>query len=334
MNIKDKILKGRFIVSVIYLLVFLVFFLFSFLLKDSNGVGAIITRVIMMVITFSVVAWMTYELLKAFDIHYIVAIILALATLASLLAHFDNFRTIFDQNPYETESVTGSVITMQMVVSTLKDILKNWRIYLIFLIEVTVVFAFYLVQVKRKVILSRPNVIASNMLLIAVSLFLLIIFFNGLLNIFILFPEFALIIVFVPVITDTSAFLGGILLGRKFIRRKFAPFVSPKKTWEGTLIGFLAGAILVQIIYWSFNIQGKFFFVTNPDSASVASFAIYLTVILPIFSIVGDLYFSYIKRVNQLKDYSKILGNHGGLLDRFDSIIFVNFFALLAISFY
>ena len=106
--------------------------------------------------------------------------------------------------------------------------------------------------------------------------------------------------------TDTSAYLFGIIFGR----RKLYPSISPKKTVEGSLGGIFGSLILLNV----FN-----FFVLKFDIV----FIIVSGIILSIVAQLGDLFASKIKREIGIKDFSNIIKGHGGFLDRFDSIVFV-----------
>ncbi len=103
---------------------------------------------------------------------------------------------------------------------------------------------------------------------------------------------------------DTGAYFFGILFGK----RKLAPILSPKKTIEGAIGGWLTGAIcsfVFIIIFAGYN--WKF---------------LLISIILPIISQFGDLAFSKIKRELNIKDFSNLLPGHGGVLDRIDSFTF------------
>lgn len=113
---------------------------------------------------------------------------------------------------------------------------------------------------------------------------------------------------------DTCAYLAGITLGKNK-NHKMSPKVSPNKSIEGGIGGILGSALLgaiFGILYDKFLIQIDF---------AVVGFAIVGAVgALP--AIVGDLAASAIKRHNDIKDYGQLIPGHGGVLDRFDSIIF------------
>ncbi len=105
--------------------------------------------------------------------------------------------------------------------------------------------------------------------------------------------------------TDTFAYITGNLLGK----RKLSPKISPNKTIEGSIGGIL-GAILLSLIYA--NLVG----IDQSLKITIISF------IGSIVAQMGDLTASKIKRMAKIKDYGFIMPGHGGVLDRFDSIIF------------
>ena len=116
-------------------------------------------------------------------------------------------------------------------------------------------------------------------------------------------------ILLITVLTDTFAFIGGSLFGK----HKLLERVSPKKTIEGSIIGSIFGTI-VPIIYYLFMID---------PGCNIVMISI-ITLVLSIIGQVGDLVFSSIKREFGIKDFSNIIIGHGGILDRFDSLIFVS----------
>lgn len=111
--------------------------------------------------------------------------------------------------------------------------------------------------------------------------------------------------------SDTCAYL----VGRKIGKHKMAPVLSPKKSIEG-LFGGIIGATLIGFIYASFTKQYITGF-ANPQ----LSFAL-IGGCSALISVVGDLAASAIKRNHDVKDYGTLIPGHGGVLDRFDSIIF------------
>ena len=113
-------------------------------------------------------------------------------------------------------------------------------------------------------------------------------------------------------VCDTFAYFVGRLLGR----HKLIPAISPKKTVEGAIGGIVFTEIAL-VLYW---IIVKYGF--KYDGLSIVHICI-LGVILPIVSQVGDLIASSIKRQYDIKDYGKLFPGHGGVLDRFDSVMLV-----------
>lgn len=111
-------------------------------------------------------------------------------------------------------------------------------------------------------------------------------------------------------VCDTSAYCVGVLIGK----HKLAPQLSPKKTIEGSL-GGIAGSVLVGALYGFFlqNIIGT---QMNP----IVLFAV-IGAAGAVLSQIGDLAASAIKRNYDVKDYGKLIPGHGGVLDRFDSVI-------------
>ncbi|MGN0160348.1 MAG: phosphatidate cytidylyltransferase [Lachnospiraceae bacterium] len=113
-------------------------------------------------------------------------------------------------------------------------------------------------------------------------------------------------------INDTCAYLVGITLGR----HKMTPKLSPKKSWEGAVGGVCGTAIVATLYGWIFRAQ--FDTIINPSI--VCGIACSLGAILSVF---GDLAASAIKRNHEVKDYGNLIPGHGGIMDRFDSMIFI-----------
>lgn len=110
--------------------------------------------------------------------------------------------------------------------------------------------------------------------------------------------------------SDTMALFAGMAFGR----HKLAPLVSPKKTVEGAvggLIGGMAGMVLFRII----------FFLCTEVQLNIV-WCVVLGFAGALMGQMGDLVFSAVKREFGIKDYGRLLPGHGGVLDRFDSVIF------------
>ena len=113
--------------------------------------------------------------------------------------------------------------------------------------------------------------------------------------------------------TDVFAFFAGSFLGK----HKLCPKISPKKTVEGAIGGVL-GCVLASLILYAVFVN----FVFETESANYIVVAL-MSVFLSVISMCGDLTASVIKRNFEIKDFGKLIPGHGGILDRFDSIIFV-----------
>ncbi|MFH1288284.1 MAG: phosphatidate cytidylyltransferase [bacterium] len=107
-------------------------------------------------------------------------------------------------------------------------------------------------------------------------------------------------------ITDTSAYF----IGTNYGKHKLAPNISPKKTKEGTIAGII-GAVLVTLL-------AKFTFI--PALTLPRCFIIGIT--FSMVAQIGDLFESALKRKANLKDSGNLIPGHGGVLDRFDSLLF------------
>lgn len=109
--------------------------------------------------------------------------------------------------------------------------------------------------------------------------------------------------------TDSAAYFTGITIGK----HKLCPTISPKKTIEGALGGIIGCSVLTTAFGY---------LVGNYDNNIGISNFIIIGLICGVASQLGDLTASYIKRYTKIKDFGKLIPGHGGILDRFDSILF------------
>lgn len=121
---------------------------------------------------------------------------------------------------------------------------------------------------------------------------------------------------------DTCAYCVGMLFGK----HKLAPILSPKKSIEGA-VGGAVGAALIGYLY-ALLVGHNMIAVGNPRVACAAACAI-----AAVISQVGDLAASAIKRNHDIKDYGHVIPGHGGILDRFDSMIFTAPAIFFAVTF-
>lgn len=117
----------------------------------------------------------------------------------------------------------------------------------------------------------------------------------------------------IPWFADAGAYFGGSLMGK----HKLCPKISPKKTVEGAVSGVIIG-MLVPLLA---GVIFKYFFFDESVTVNYVNFAL-IGLLASVISILGDLSFSLVKRSCNIKDYGSLIPGHGGMLDRFDSVIF------------
>lgn len=109
--------------------------------------------------------------------------------------------------------------------------------------------------------------------------------------------------------TDTFAYFVGVYMGKV----KLCPKISPKKTVEGALGGIVGSIALTTLSGYVFNMLGV--------DIAIVHYVI-IGFLCSVASEIGDLAASYIKRYTGIKDFGNIIPGHGGIMDRFDSILF------------
>jgi len=129
--------------------------------------------------------------------------------------------------------------------------------------------------------------------------------------------KYIIYILLITIFSDTFALITGLLVGKN----KLCPNISPKKTIEGLVGGLLMGTFVAVAFYHT---------VINPALPLVI--LVLITGLLSLVSQIGDLVFSSIKRHYEVKDFSNLIPGHGGVLDRFDSLIFVVFVFIMFIG--
>ena len=170
-----------------------------------------------------------------------------------------------------------------------------------------IVYLFILLLLMRTVVsrnrfsFDDAGVITLSMLYIGVGFH----FFIAARTISLVALLYALFIVWT---TDSGAYM----IGRKLGKHRLAPHISPNKTWEGSIGGSLV-ATIVGSVFWYFFPIGHF----------SLGIMIILTLIFSVVGQFGDLVESALKRYYGVKDSGKILPGHGGILDRFDSLLLV-----------
>jgi phosphatidate cytidylyltransferase len=127
-------------------------------------------------------------------------------------------------------------------------------------------------------------------------------------------------VIFTVFAADTAAFF----VGRTIGRRRMAPAISPAKTWEG----FLAGVLVAMGTAFLILYQDRDDFLTIPETLLFGA-------VVALTSVFGDLFESAIKRDLGVKDSGRLLGGHGGMLDRVDALLWAGpaaYFVILAVG--
>lgn len=128
-------------------------------------------------------------------------------------------------------------------------------------------------------------------------------------------------------LSDAAAYFVGTFFGR----HKLCPTISPKKTVEGAVGGVIVGAAFLELYVLCYSLfmgaHGHSFSVNYTEMAVIG-------IICGLLSIVGDLTASIIKRQNNIKDFGRIMPGHGGVLDRFDSVLVVAPFLAFTLKYF
>ncbi len=143
------------------------------------------------------------------------------------------------------------------------------------------------------------------------------------------FPEhsiFYIVYIMLSVwVGDAGAYFVGTFLGK----HKMCPKISPKKTWEGFFGGIITTGVIAFITCFVYE------FIDATVNGGVHTFSVNylylvgLSLVLSVLGVLGDLSASLIKRECSVKDFGNILPGHGGVLDRFDSVLFAAPFAYM-----
>ncbi len=205
------------------------------------------------------------------------------------------------------------------------DFLKE-RIKLIYLCFVIVLFVVMLFK-HEKTRFEQVALVSAISIAIPLSL-------SSIAFIRTVFPQHAMfLIVYILMsawVGDAGAYFVGTFLGK----HKMCEKISPKKTWEGFIGGIVTSAVVAVILCFAYEfIDGML----NDGTHTFTVNWIYLTVlavILSVLGVVGDLTASLLKRECSVKDFGNFLPGHGGVLDRFDSVLFVAPFAYMLFQFW
>jgi len=207
----------------------------------------------------------------------------------------------------------------------------------IFIFSIFLISFFYLMA--KKYLLSRQN----SVLLIITCCFVMLFYISLYYLTYVRSVLTTLIIILICVFSDSGGWLFGVFFGK----HKMTPKLSPKKTWEGLSGSYVCSFIIIisliilyhyigkdsvgNILGNQYNIEKNTLITPYTKPFWWVLFLVILAVLITL-SVLGDLYFSLLKRKNNIKDFSNLIKGHGGILDRIDSwIIVLSFFAILTI---
>ena len=215
------------------------------------------------------------------------------------------------------EMLTGTGLVKDRVILVISMIIAAgipfWSYYSLSIeLAVCGVFAYFIAMFA--VALCRHQTVKIGEIFVSFFAAVLIpLFLSSLVRIFRMeYGEYYILIpIAIAFVADAGAYFVGTFLGK----HKMAPQLSPKKTWEG-VFGGAATAVLIMLLYCCVC---QFVFGRQPRYG----YAVFYALIGTVLDYEGDLAFSLIKRQTGIKDYGKVLPGHGGILDRFDSMVFV-----------
>lgn len=242
---------------------------------------------------------------------------IALAAL-SLIATYEILRALGVEKQYFL-SVPAYILSASLPFGCYFVTAEKSQIYLL---TIAALMFFYLIYIMGVSVFSRGNISYKIISEVFMSITYVIVSFSSLSIIRYIDKEvgvFWLGLVFiVSWASDSCAYVVGSFIGK----HKLIPEISPKKTVEGA-IGGIVGAIIAFLLY------GLILDLAIPDmEVHYIVLAIY-AIILSVVSQLGDLIASLIKREHGVKDYGDILPGHGGIMDRFDSILAVSTILLI-----
>lgn len=235
-------------------------------------------------------------------------ILFGLVTLISIIATWEAFMML------KTKSISPN-FTLGLwlaILIPLSFINRKIEFSILFVISLFVIALFELFRNKENPIQNTASTLFfSGYIGIGIGSFLGI---RELLQIQLYDNSFAwltIAIIFSLWMCDSFAYFGGKLMGRT----KLFPRISPNKTWEGSIWGFIA-SVLFMYLFYKFSPMNQLPINYNE--------VIVIGILIGMFGQIGDLVESMFKRDSGVKDSSHLIPGHGGFFDRFDSLIFVS----------
>jgi phosphatidate cytidylyltransferase len=280
---------------------------------------------------FSLIAiFTTFEFCKSFEIPTWSKFIIPSAAVFIMITPFsENFINFINTPNSELTDLAAS----SKYTNILKELIQEqFMFYVAGIPGIGFPIIFIFVLIPCLFIKDKAKIIPSFFALL-IGIILITFSIKFLLYLIILQFSLTLVLITSVVLTDTFAYFGGRLFGHKLFKKKLAPKISPNKTIEGAIVGFVISSAFLFLIFGLnyAHIPGGINFGKMNIDPLISLIVVPITI--PIAAIVGDLLFSFIKRKLNIKDFSNLIPSHGGVLDRFDSLILVIFTLSFFMSF-
>ena len=229
-----------------------------------------------------------------------VILVVFVALIAGVLA-FEIFALIRPEQDNIPKVCIGLTNFCVAVVFSINSYVEQNQLILVFVTVLVWLFLFSTMKMTLGKTVQVSRSIKGNMTLVVCVLSLVagVYLYDGIGAIALIY------VIAIVAVVDTSAYFVGKAIGK----HKFAPTLSPKKTWEGT-VGGLTSAYLLCAVVSIFNLEIQ----------SVASLWLLTSVVAPL-AILGDLFESSLKRSAGVDDSGSLLPGHGGIYDRLDSLL-------------
>ncbi len=230
----------------------------------------------------------------------------------SLIGTFEMLR-VFGEEKHMILSFPAYILAVSLPVLSFLCVKNGWLSAKDYLLVLCALFFVYLLYLFFVAVLAQGELRFSKISQIFVSVFYIVTSFTALTLLRYLSPDLRLMApVFIAAwITDVFAYFVGYFFGK----HKLIPKVSPKKTVEGALGGVFFATLCFVLYGYVLSVLTEI----TPDYLVLTVSGVVLSVVAQI----GDLLMSLIKREHDVKDYGKIFPGHGGVLDRFDSVLAV-----------
>lgn len=252
-------------------------------------------------VTAGIIAIILFELIRAVKLHKCIPILLAAEFCGIIMPFMYNHNYYF--TPYGFSDQFPNMLLLR----------RNLIILTVTLICTFVIFVTWLNQ-HKKIRYEQVFFVLASMLLVphAMTSMVRIEREGGEHGIFLLVMGLC-----GAWIADSGAYFTGVAIGR----HKLCPEISPKKTIEGLAGGIISTAV---VFIAAFAVYNKFI-TDSPMEFGIGEYIVVAVtgMVCAVIGTVGDLSASMIKRQIGFKDYGKIMPGHGGLMDRFDSVLFV-----------